>query len=110
MSRREKLIKQITAGKSISYSEAEKILIELGFKLTIRGSHHIFRKDGYPLNVTLKMRYKLYSKNFLQMEVRLWFLLTTTILGITALVKNSDGVKINMVFHGNLIFQNKFEL
>ena len=24
--------------------------------------------------------------------------------------KNSDGVKINMVFHGNLTFQNKFKL
>jgi len=52
-----------------------------------------------------------FSKNFLQMEARLWFLLTTIqVQGITALAKNLDGVKINMAFHGNLTFQNKFDL
>jgi predicted RNA binding protein YcfA (HicA-like mRNA interferase family) len=44
MSKLEKLIQKILNGHSVSYEDAEKLLIRLGFDLNIRGSHHIFRK------------------------------------------------------------------
>lgn len=59
MSKLEKLIQKILNGQSISYDEAEKLLIRLGFDLNIRGSHHIFRKKGYEKNVSLKRRSEL---------------------------------------------------
>lgn len=59
MSTYEKLINQILDGKKISYKDAEKILFRLHFELSIRGSHHIFRKDGYHRSVSLKRRSEL---------------------------------------------------
>jgi len=59
MSKIEKLIKNILRGKQISYKEAEKILIALGFNVKITGSHHIFRKLGSPHNISLKKRPQL---------------------------------------------------
>lgn len=61
MTKRLKLIEKILAGKNFSYENAEKILINLGFALEIRGSHHIFRKDGYLKNISLKRRSQLLS-------------------------------------------------
>lgn len=61
MTKRQKLIEKILAGKNVSYEDAEKILINLGFALEIRGSHHIFRKDGYLKNISLKRRSQLLS-------------------------------------------------
>jgi len=59
MSKIEKLIQKILKGQSISYEEAEKLLIRLGFDLNISGSHHIFRKKGYIRNISLKRRSEL---------------------------------------------------
>ncbi len=61
MTKRQKLIEKILAGKNVSYEDAEKILLNLGFALEIRGSHHIFRKDGYLKNISLKRRFQLLS-------------------------------------------------
>lgn len=60
MSKTEKLIQKIFARQQVSYKDAEKILIELGYELKISGSHHIFRKAGYK-HVTLKLRPQLLS-------------------------------------------------
>jgi len=49
MSRYEKLILQILCGTSdanISFSDLLKVLQQFGFEMRIRGSHHIFRKNG----------------------------------------------------------------
>ncbi len=59
MSKLEKLIQKILNGQSVSYEEAEKLLIRLGFDLNIRGSHHIFRKNEYQKNVSIKRRSEL---------------------------------------------------
>lgn len=59
MSKFEKLINRVLDGRSISYDEAEGILLKLGFKLEISGSHHVFRKKGYPKNVSIKIRSQL---------------------------------------------------
>lgn len=59
MSTYEKLINQILGGKSISYKDAEKVLLKLHFDLNISGSHHVFRKDGYHKSVSLKRRPEL---------------------------------------------------
>lgn len=47
MTKRQKLIEKILAGKNVAYEDAEKILLYLGYALEIRGSHHIFRKDWF---------------------------------------------------------------
>jgi hypothetical protein len=59
MSKIEKLIQKILNGQSISYDEAKKLLIRLGFDLNVRGSHHVFRRNGYSKNISLKHRSEL---------------------------------------------------
>jgi len=56
MSQLEKLIAKVLLCRPTSYKEAEKILVNLGFDLEVRGSHHIFRKKGYKKNVSIKKR------------------------------------------------------
>ncbi len=59
MSKIQKLIEKILQGRNISYENAEKILRNLGFVLETRGSHHIFRKNGFLKNISLKNRTQL---------------------------------------------------
>jgi len=59
MSSLEKLIQKVLAGKKISYKDAERILLGLGFNVKIAGSHHVFRKIGTPYNISLKKRPEL---------------------------------------------------
>ena len=59
MSKLEKLIQKIIDERAISYEEAENLLKKLGFDVDIRGSHHIFRKEGYLRNISLKRRSQL---------------------------------------------------
>lgn len=59
MSKLEKLIQRIIEERAISYEEAETLLLKFGFKVDIRGSHHIFRKKGYLRNISLKRRSQL---------------------------------------------------
>jgi predicted RNA binding protein YcfA (HicA-like mRNA interferase family) len=46
MSKHEKLLKRIEERKEISFSEAQNLLIGLGYSEKSRGSHHSFRKAG----------------------------------------------------------------
>lgn len=49
MSKREKLIEKILSGKSdsnIKFEDLRKLLLSLGFEEKIKGSHHIYRKEG----------------------------------------------------------------
>ncbi len=49
MSKIEKLREQILSGRSdanIRFEDLRQFLIALGFEERIKGSHHIFRKDG----------------------------------------------------------------
>ena len=59
MSKLEKLIQKVLERRDISYEDAENILLKLGFHLDTRGSHHIFRKNGYPKNIAIKRRSQL---------------------------------------------------
>lgn len=59
MSKLDKLIKKIQNGRNITYAEAEKMLLELDFKLNIKSSHHVFRKEGYHKIISLKKRSQL---------------------------------------------------
>lgn len=59
MSKLQKLIEKILEGRDVSYKEAETLLLKMGFELDIRGSHHIFRKNGYHRNISLKRRPQL---------------------------------------------------
>ncbi len=66
MSKFEKLIQKIKNGQSISYDEAEGLLLKFGFSVRSRGSHHVFSKDGYEKNISLKKRSEL-----MQYQIRL---------------------------------------
>jgi predicted RNA binding protein YcfA (HicA-like mRNA interferase family) len=68
MSIDEKLIQKVFRGSNISYKDAEKILMKLGFELRIKASHHNFRKMGCPYNISLKKRAELlkYQTKMLQ--------------------------------------------
>ncbi len=49
MSRYEKLIFQILRGSSdanISFADLVKLLRYFGFEIRVKGSHHVFRKNG----------------------------------------------------------------
>lgn len=59
MSKIEKLIQKIFDGRQISYDDAERVLLFLGFELDICSSHHIFRKKGYQKNISIKKRSQL---------------------------------------------------
>ncbi len=59
MSKLLKLIQKVMDERDVSYEDAENILLKLGFKLDIRGSHHVFRKNGYPRNIAIKRRSQL---------------------------------------------------
>jgi predicted RNA binding protein YcfA (HicA-like mRNA interferase family) len=59
MTKWQKLIDKILEGRNTSYDEAEIVLKKLGFELEIKGSHHVFRKNGYPRNVSIKRRSQL---------------------------------------------------
>jgi len=61
MSKFEKLIQKILTGGQISYTEAERILLSLGFTLEIMSSHHVFRKNGCTKNISIKKRSQLQS-------------------------------------------------
>ena len=58
MSAFDKLIQKFLAGSQVSYKDAEKLLLTLGYEFTVRGSHHTFRKVGFT-NVILKKRSQL---------------------------------------------------
>lgn len=56
MTKIDKLIQKILSERVISFDEASTVLRKLGFDMDICGSHHIFRKDGYVRNVSIKRR------------------------------------------------------
>lgn len=64
MSKFEKIKAKIRNGQSVSYDEAETVLKKLGFAVRSKGSHHVFAKDGYYKNISIKkcpelLRYQL---------------------------------------------------
>ncbi len=57
MGKREKLLKKILSGQSdysISFSDLTNLLISLGFKRRLKGSHNIFTKDGIIERINLQ--------------------------------------------------------
>ena len=59
MGKYEKLIEKILSGKSdqnIKFSEFIDLLINLGFSQRIKGSHHIFYKEGVKEIINIQAR------------------------------------------------------
>ena len=57
MGKNDKLIFQILRGTSdanIGFSDLLNLLISLGFEMRIKGSHHVFRKDGIEEKINLQ--------------------------------------------------------
>lgn len=71
MTKRDKFIQKILAGKRISYPDAEKILISLGYipKVPSGGSSHVtFRKDNCEQITLVKTQNPL--KDYLMKQIR----------------------------------------
>jgi len=57
MNKHDKLLFQILRGLSganIGFEELCGLLVHLGFEMRVRGSHHVFRKQGVPEKVNLQ--------------------------------------------------------
>jgi predicted RNA binding protein YcfA (HicA-like mRNA interferase family) len=57
MGKYEKLLEQILIGSSdanVDFDELCQLLIRLGFEKRVRGSHHIFRKQGVEERINLQ--------------------------------------------------------
>ena len=57
MRSREKLLAQITEGRSdanIAFEDLCNLLIHFGFEMRTRGSHHVFRKAGITERINLQ--------------------------------------------------------
>jgi hypothetical protein len=67
VSKIEKLIQKIFNCQQVSYNDAEKILLGLGYEVKVSGSHHVFRKDGYR-HVTIKIRLQLLAYQLKDLE------------------------------------------
>ena len=57
MGKYEKLLEQILLGNSdanVDFDELCQLLLRLGFEMRVRGSHHIFRKQGVEERINLQ--------------------------------------------------------
>ncbi len=57
MGKYEKLLEQILLGNSdanVDFDELCQLLLKLGFEIRVRGSHHIFRKQGVEERINLQ--------------------------------------------------------
>jgi predicted RNA binding protein YcfA (HicA-like mRNA interferase family) len=57
MGKYEKLLEQILLGNSdanVDFDELCQLLLRLGFEIRVRGSHHIFRKQGVEERINLQ--------------------------------------------------------
>ena len=73
MGKYEKLIFQILRGMSdanISFDELCGLLTHLGFEMRMRGSHHVFRKQGVPEKINLQ-RQGAQAKSYQVKQVRI---------------------------------------
>ncbi len=69
MSGLEKIIQKIFDGCQVSYHDAERILLRLDFEISVKGSHHVFRKNGYPQNISLKKRSQLLDYQYKTLKI-----------------------------------------
>lgn len=57
MMKNQKLIQKILSGKSdanINFNDLVNLLLSLGFVVRIKGSHHVFRKEGIEEKINLQ--------------------------------------------------------
>lgn len=72
MTRRERLLERILAGRSdaaVRFDELRRLLLALGFEERIRGSHHLFVKSGIVERINLQ-RDGSYVKPYQLRQVR----------------------------------------
>ena len=72
MSQIEKFIAKLLMGKSdnnIKFEDLCNLLVNIGFEMRIKGSHHIFRKEGIPTMLNLQKDGDL-AKNYQIKQVR----------------------------------------
>jgi hypothetical protein len=72
MGKYEKLVQKILGGRSdsnISFTDLRQLLLKIGFEERIRGSHHLFRKDGILEKINLQQD-KSKAKSYQVRQVR----------------------------------------
>ena len=72
MSRHEQLLQRILGGRSdasVRFDDLRGLLRNLGFTERVRGSHHIFRRDGVAERITLQ-RDDSHAKPYQVQQVR----------------------------------------
>ncbi len=73
MSQIEKFIEKLLLGKSdnnFRFNDICNLLVHFGFEMRIKGSHHIFRKEGIPKMLNLQKDGDL-AKNYQIKQVRM---------------------------------------
>lgn len=48
MSKRDKLLNKLLKGQALTFDELHTLLLGLGYKVTVKGSHHTYRKADFP--------------------------------------------------------------
>lgn len=66
MSKFDKLVNKVLHGSNITFDEALNLLKNLGFELNVSGSHHVFSKENYERNVSIKR-----TKELLPYQIKL---------------------------------------
>ncbi len=72
MNRHERLRRRLLGGRSdanVRFDELRSLLLNLGFVERVRGSHHIFRKDGVAERINLQ-RDGSHAKPYQMRQVR----------------------------------------
>lgn len=72
LSKYEKLLQQILTGQAdtnITFAEACRLLLHLGFSERIRGDHHIFTKDGVEEIINLQPKNSM-AKTYQVKQIR----------------------------------------
>ena len=77
----EKILNKIIEGKSdanIAFDDLGKILLKMGFAERIKGSHHIYRKEGIEEKINLQKdgnkakQYQVKQVRMIIIKYRLW--------------------------------------
>lgn len=67
MTQLQKLIQKVFSDSAITYNEAEKLLLQLGYRLRITASHHIFKKEAAK-QIIIKKRPQLLDYQILELR------------------------------------------
>lgn len=66
MTQKEKLLQKLFSGQPIHFDDIYSLLLSLGYKVTVCGSHYTFRKEGQQTRITLPRHGKDIKKAYIK--------------------------------------------